>query len=231
MVAPIDGSQVLWPLSESHALSVYPLINGTAGDFGPHDDSREGVLGLIATLHLVEPIEAAQRTGLEIPGRANLLTAIDGPWAGGPYAANAQALLAAHDRQIRSRLDDHERMAAELRATTADWVITHGEPHPGNVLHTVAGLLLIDWDTVRIAPPERDLWLRTRDPFTPAASDLARYQEATGRAPSQAGLDFYRLSWILADIAAYTDGLRRPHGEGGDAEDALAYLEANLRMP
>jgi hypothetical protein len=39
------------------------------------------------------------------------------------------------------------------------------------------------------------------------------------------------LSWILADIAAYADDLRRPHREGGDAEDALTYVEAGLRMP
>ena len=39
------------------------------------------------------------------------------------------------------------------------WVVTHGEPHPVNVMQTDAGRVLIDWDTVAIAPPERDLWM------------------------------------------------------------------------
>jgi spectinomycin phosphotransferase len=30
-------------------------------------------------------------------------------------------------------------------------VVTHGEPHPGNLIQTSAGLVLIDWDTVAVA--------------------------------------------------------------------------------
>jgi spectinomycin phosphotransferase len=38
-------------------------------------------------------------------------------------------------------------------------VLTHGEPHPANLLSAGGSLLLIDWDTVGLAPPERDLSL------------------------------------------------------------------------
>ena len=37
--------------------------------------------------------------------------------------------------------------------------MTHGEPHAGNVMRTDEGRLLVDWDTVALAPPERDLWM------------------------------------------------------------------------
>ena len=37
-------------------------------------------------------------------------------------------------------------------------MITHGEPHPGNILRSRGRLLLIDWDTAGVALPERDLW-------------------------------------------------------------------------
>ncbi|MFG2077560.1 phosphotransferase family protein [Nonomuraea maritima] len=57
-------------------------------------------------------------------------------------------------------------------------VLTHGEPHPGNVLRAGSRTLLVDWDTVGTAPPERDLWHVVRD-----AGDLARYAAATGRTP------------------------------------------------
>ncbi|GIM95017.1 aminoglycoside phosphotransferase family protein [Paractinoplanes toevensis] len=254
VVAPIDGPQVLWPVGDGHALAVYPLMPGTSGDFGPHPTaSREAVLDLVAALHRATPAVAgvAEVTDLRLPGRAELF---DRPWAGGPYAAPAQRLLATHQRKIHAWLDHRDRLAAELKAGAASWVITHGEPHPGNVLHGPTGPLLIDWDTTRIAPPERDLWLLTEHPFDPGPAGLAgparladaarladpagldgpaglaRYAEATGHQPSAVAIAFYRLTWILADIAAYTADLRRPHGPGGDAEDALTYLEAQISL-
>lgn len=48
-----------------------------------------------------------------------------------------------------------------MRDTTPGWVVTHGEPHPGNVIRTSHGLRIIDWTTVQMAPPERDLWMLT----------------------------------------------------------------------
>ena len=49
-------------------------------------------------------------------------------------------------------------VAGDGRRTDAEVVLTHGEPHPGNTMRTEDGWRLIDWDTARIAPPERDLW-------------------------------------------------------------------------
>ncbi|HXP18631.1 MAG TPA: phosphotransferase [Streptosporangiaceae bacterium] len=34
-------------------------------------------------------------------------------------------------------------------------VTTHGEPHSANIIRAGSGRLLIDWDTVGLAPPER----------------------------------------------------------------------------
>ncbi|HAT8894499.1 TPA: aminoglycoside phosphotransferase family protein [Legionella pneumophila] len=38
------------------------------------------------------------------------------------------------------------------------FVITHGDPHHYNVLQTPLDLWLVDWDGIKIAPRERDLW-------------------------------------------------------------------------
>jgi aminoglycoside phosphotransferase (APT) family kinase protein len=50
------------------------------------------------------------------------------------------------------------------RAAGPDRVITHGEPHPGNLMVTDRGPVLIGWDTVGLARPERDLWWVLGDP-------------------------------------------------------------------
>ncbi|GAA2632187.1 phosphotransferase [Paractinoplanes durhamensis] len=233
VVAPIDGPQVLWPLRSTHAVAVYPLIDGHTDGFGDGHANREAVIDLIAALHQARPT-GADVTDLQLPGRAGLEKALDDlekPWSTGPYADSARALLTTHADKVRTWLADYDRMAGALRETTADWVITHGEPHPANVLHTATGPLLIDWDTVRIAPPERDLWHLAKDPFAPDPADLTRWAATTGREPSPTGLAFYRLSWILADVASYVHDLRGPHGAGGDAEDALTYLAVNITMP
>ena len=75
-------------------------------------------------------------------------------------------------------------------------------------MSTTAGWLLIDWDTARIAPPERDLW--HLDPGD--GSILARYAEATGVPPLPSMLELYRLRWDLADLAMEAYRFRRHHG-------------------
>jgi spectinomycin phosphotransferase len=163
----------------------------------------------------------ASRTDLRLPGRVRLHVAmreLDRPWTTGPYAEPARKTLAAGLVRVEGWLDEFDRLVARVRAEATDWVVTHGEPHPGNVIWTPDGLRLIDWDTVQIAPPERDLWMVADE------QSLARYDKPV----STAGLALYRLWWKLADVAAYVDDLRRPHRAGGDAEAALAELNGYL---
>ena len=77
--------------------------------------------------------------------------------------------------------------------------------------------MLIDWDTVAMAPPERDLWML--DDGTDDGLDV--YTEATGHAIDRSALDFYRLAWLVTDVAAFTTELRLPHAD--DANTAHAW--------
>ena len=234
---PTTAGEMQRPLPGGWLLSVFPLVDGVAGDFGPFPDdaARESIVDLLVALHGATPavLDIAPPATPALPGRAGLADAIrelDRPWTTGPYAEDARSLLAAHAGEVESRLAALENLGARL--DRSGWVVTHGEPHPGNILTTAEGPLLIDWDTVRIAPPERDLWLLTATPFEPSPTDedkaMQRYAAATGRPVSASAVAFYRETWILADIAAYLDDLRRPHSTGGDAADALEYLAANL---
>jgi spectinomycin phosphotransferase len=103
-------------------------------------------------------------------------------------------------------------------------VITHGEPHPGNIMRSGGGLLLIDWDTAGLALPERDLWL--------AAGGDARaadcYAELTGRRVSGAAMDLYQLRWSLDDIALSVGDFRDPHEQNEDTALAWAGLTEEM---
>ena len=110
----------------------------------------------------------------------------------------------------------YDKLAAEVARSTG-WVVTHGEPHAGNVLRTGENYVLVDWDTVALAPPERDLWMLADDP--------------AGREIDQAAVDFFRLRWELSDIAAFTDVLRAPHRRSADTQRAYDGLMHYVTKP
>jgi phosphotransferase family enzyme len=244
VVAPIpavDGA-VLRRLTRRYAVAVFPMVDGTAGLFGPHrrQDLAE-LAGLLAELHRTTPavMDLAPQADLRLPGRRRLLQAlrtVDRPWTGGPHAEPARDLLIRHGGQVRRWLADFDRLVEVVRGPATHWVVTHGEPHPGNVIRTPAGLRLIDWTTVQIAPPERDLWMLTTaftdmidaEPVSVDVEVLARYTEVAGRTVTPAAVAFYRRRWVLADVAAFIEDLRGPHSDGQDAAAALTYLTGYL---
>src|SRR5438552_3569247 len=56
------------------------------------------------------------------------------------------------------------QLAEATAGARSKTVITHGEPHPANLMSVGGRLALIDWDTVGLAPPERDVSLIAAGP-------------------------------------------------------------------
>lgn len=155
---------------------------------------------------------------LAIDARAHLEAAMNqldaastATWAAGPRSRHAQELLGPRRGDLRAALRGYDRLAAKVATGRADWVVTHGEPHWQNVLDTGAGLRLIDWDTVRIGPAARDVWMIVDDD-----EGVRRYTERTGRAVPPDELLLYRVNWELTEIALYTRWFREPHEDDED---------------
>ena len=235
VVAPLaDGEgRVLRRLGRRYAVRVAPVIPGAPGEFGVYSaPDRRRVAGLVGRLHAASVRVADAGTGtadLAIPSRASLMAAIAAigrRWATGPLAEPARALLAPRALEVERRLEEHDEAAARVRARSAAWVVTHGEPHGGNVIFDPGGgLHLIDWDTTLVAPRERDLHmvldarLAGWDEHRAVAGDVELDHEA---------LDLYRRMWALADIASLVAELRRPHADTVDMRHALGALEFYL---
>lgn len=215
VVAPLrtsDGAPLV-RVSQRYTLSVFPFVDGEAGQFGEYTASeRAAVVPLVAALHQA-PV-TARRLDLALPSR-EALAGVDRPWDSGPLAEQARELLGRNTAVIDDLLALYDRLGAGVAAH--GWVVTHGEPHAGNLIES---RLLVDWDTVALAPPERDLWMPVDD--DPEAA--SRYTQETGRQLDLAALEFFRLRWDLADLASFTAKLRAPHTDNADTRKAYEGL-------
>ena len=148
------------------------------------------------------------------------LLELDEAWTGGPLSEPARDAVRDSASELAELLTLADRLAADAQKRGGGWVVTHGEPHAANVMRTGDRRLLVDWDTVALAPPERDLWMLVVGGTD--AADL--YERATGTRLDDAALDFFRLTWDLKDLAEYLNVLRSPHQENDDTVRQLQAL-------
>jgi spectinomycin phosphotransferase len=232
-VAPVPtaGGQALARLGQEHAVTVFPHIDGAAAEFGDEltEGERLALVGMLTRLHDATP--AARRTAparspspASRPALEAALGALDRPWSGGPYSEPARQLLARHAHRLGSALGRFDELV-RTAARSGPAVITHGEPHPGNILRSAGRMLLIDWDTVGLALPERDLWMVAGDdPGT-----ASRYAELTGRPVTGAAMQIYGMRWSLDDIALAVRDFRAPHEQNEDSELTWETLTETIR--
>jgi spectinomycin phosphotransferase len=224
VVAPLlaGGGDTVRRVGPRYAIALFPFVAGQAGEFGRYETAeRAAILTMLAELHQATLVVAsvARRVDLGVPGRRRLeaaLQELNQTWTGGPFSEPARKLLALHATYVGELLSLIDRLHADFATGSSDWVVTHGEPHGGNLMRTDEGYVLVDWDTVALAPRERDLWM--------LAEETATYTDATGHEPDEVGVNFFRLTWDLEDIAAFTNELRSPHEHDDDTEKAYEAL-------
>ncbi len=231
VVAPTasHAGRLVEPVTDRYVVALYPHVDGTAGSFGPFERvaDRLAVVDCLATIHGAEADVPAGTDDLSIPWHDALVGAIDersGSWSAGPYAQPTWALLDRHREPLRAVLGAYEELSASVRARAEPLVVTHGEPHAGNVIITDDGPRLIDWDTTLLAPPERDLWNLIQE--DPQVRD--HYEHRAGRGLDDRALRLYRLWWDLCEISLYVQDFRQPHRETADTRTAWRGLERHL---
>lgn len=206
---PTPSGDLLVPAGD-YQVAVYPFLEAQS----PAVPSFAEPAGMLAQVHAATDVVAdiAPVDDLAIDHRhavEHLLRYPDSAAAPGPYGAAMVNLIADHRDQLRAALARHDVRAATLRIDRSGWVITHGEPKPDNIMITDDGPMLIDWDTARIAPAARDLWM---------IGSAAEYQDLTGRQIGADQLDFYRHRWDLTDLAEFAGWFVRPHQATPDTE-------------
>ena len=199
VVAPL--SPVVVPFAD-RALSLTRWLDGTT----PAATDLPVTAAMLADLHAVDPA----RLGVSIPAWQPVIgpdlvdrirAELRRPWSGGPYGPDShQALTGALDDIGHWTVRYHELATV---ARTRRWVLTHGEPGWHNQLVTVAGTVLVDWETLKMAPAERDL-------LTVGSGEALM-------------VEMFDLEWRLGEIAEYLTWFAGPHGD--TADDRLAYTK------
>jgi spectinomycin phosphotransferase len=209
-VQRFDGG--LLQTSGRYAIAVFPYLDVVTETSDYPAAAR--VVDLIVVLHAATPV-VEQIAGMDdflLPGRWSVQRPLDSVHVDmptGPYAAAFRDLLADHRTVLTEALREYDRMASMIAADREEWVITHGEPKTDNILITSNGPVMIDWDTARLAPPMRDLWM---------TGGHQRYTELSGRQVPAQQLDFYRLRWDLADLCSYGSWFCGPHQATPDTQ-------------
>jgi spectinomycin phosphotransferase len=139
------------------------------------------------------------------------------PWQTGPYGERARNALAQRIDAIRRWTDAYHGLAR--RAVERPWVPTHGEPHTANQVVTDQGTVFVDWESLALAPRERDLGTLVDSGY----AELA--------APDWEMIELFELEWRLGELAEYADWFARPHT--GNDSDRVAFddLTAELNRP
>jgi spectinomycin phosphotransferase len=235
VLAPIAarGGELLRRLDDRYSVCVFPFLAGRSYRFGPYNDARlrARALDMIAALHQATPAVRG-RAPHYVPrftGRGDLDAFVLDPgrrWDGGPFSEAARHLLVARTADLAQLAAGFDRLAGATARARADPVITHGEPHPANLMSVNGRLVLIDWDTAALAPPERDVALIA----TTGGQGIDRYQQATGRELDPAVITLYRLRWYLDDLASAIRLFRHRHRDTPDTRRWWRALAPQLKQ-
>ena len=139
-------------------------------------------------------------------------------WGPGPYAAEARDAVRRHLTDVEEWTTRYHHLA-EVAADRA-WVVCHGEPHHANQLLTAEGRLLVDWDTLRLAPAELDLRVLVEHGVPPADAGADREL-----------LELFDLEWRLDEISQYAAWFAAPHAGTRDDDIAIGGLQHELGRP
>ena len=193
------------PLADG-LLSATPWLEGHR----PERLDREVTATMLARLHAAAPPEGLPRWRPRVgPGLADdIAERLRTTWDGGPLSAPVHAALRERLPAIEAWVSRFHLLADE--ATGRPVVPTHGEPDVHNQLVTAHGTVLVDWESLLLAPAERDL-------------------RALGAGGPMA--DLFDLEWRLDEVDQYAERFRQPHTGGADDLEALGGLLEELGRP
>jgi spectinomycin phosphotransferase len=217
VIAPITTQTgQLWGQLDNFAVILYPFVEGQNGYEIALTDQHWIEFGrALKSLHTVtlpSPVtDRIQRENYSDHWRETVkdfLVQVEATVYSDPVSAQLAALLTTHKPVIDHLVNRAEQLVALLQTDSPPFVACHADIHAGNFLITPDGTLyIVDWDTLLLAPKERDLMFvggaLQGGGRTPQEEERLFYQGYGQTEIDSIALAYYRYERIVQDIAAY----------------------------
>ncbi len=226
----------LWGQLDAYRMILYPFVDGQDGYERPLSAGQWQVFGAaMGAIHAAAlPPELRSRIPLErfsvhdrervrnFQRRAEMETFVD------PIAADLAAFMRQQRDKISQLVEQAERLAGEVQSRPQNWVLCHGDLHPGNLLlsgDAPQDVYLVDWDTPLYAPHERDLALIGGTGAWSASEDVERFYRGYRLGEiNPAAIRYYRIERVVVDIAEFCEQLLASDRGGEDRAQAYRYF-------
>jgi spectinomycin phosphotransferase len=150
-------------------------------------------------------------------------------------AGELVVLLHKEGMVIRELITQAERLALVLRSQPREFVLCHGDIHVGNALLTRdGGLYVVDWDTLILAPKERDLMFigaGLGGGSHTAEQEVQLFYKGYGAVQiDPVALAYYRCERIVQDVAAYCEQILLTTDNLLDRAEGLRQLQRQFEQ-
>ena len=216
VVAPLETQDGLLSIPwQNFQVALFPFIEGKSRwdlwqvgkDFTDAELSQTAAL--LAAIHGCTDAVASHNLTIaryNLPLREELHRVLEAPRKIVPqnrYQKQLLEAIAQHRSNILQTLERYDSLGRSASALQTPFVITHGDPTPGNLIIDAENRLhIIDWDGVCLGPSEKDLVSFTGERFevvlesylTERRNDAALHADIFG---------FYIYEWTLNEIRDY----------------------------
>lgn len=244
IIAPLTTrSRQLWAKLDTFNVMLYPYIEGRNGYEVVLSQQQWSALGQALKAMHTAPLPPDVTTRIQretysahwrdsvkqFQAQAAATTFAD------PVAAQLASLLNAHRAEVNHLVNRAEQLAAVLHAQTSEFVLCHADIHAGNILVDIDGTLyIVDWDTLILAPKERDLMFfgggqGWAGGLTAAQEEALFYRGYGQTVVDPVALVYYRFERIVQDIAAYCEQILLTDGGGEDRQNGLRQLSSQFQ--
>ncbi|MDE0686357.1 MAG: aminoglycoside phosphotransferase family protein [Candidatus Poribacteria bacterium] len=216
IVAPLETLEgalsVPW---QDFRVSLFPFIEGKSRwdlwkvgkDFTDAELSQTAAL--LATIHGCTDAVASNNLTVatyDLPLRHELHRVLEAPGKIPPQNQYQKQLIEAitqHKSEILQALERYDSLGRSASTLQTPFVITHGDPTPGNLIIDAENRLhIIDWDGVCLGPPEKDLVSFTGERFEVVLESYLA-ERRNGAALHADIFGFYIYEWTLNEIRDY----------------------------
>jgi spectinomycin phosphotransferase len=218
VIAPlVTQSQQLWASLDDFTLFVFPFIDGLdAYNIDLSDQHWIEIGETLKAMHSTEiPSDLAEHILHETYSDEwrtkvkKYQVLIQEKTFDDPIASELADFLKGQQNIIGELVGRAESCVTALQTQSNSFVLCHADLHAGNVFITHDNLYIVDWDTMILAPKERDLMYAGGGQFmnkrSPKQEETLFYQGYGQTQIDPIALAYYRYERIVQDIAEYCE--------------------------